>query len=492
MRLPRHKTKIVCTIGPSSFHPAVLRGLYRRGMSVARINLSHGDQAEKRDTFRKVRDAARAEGKICAILADLPGPKIRLGDLAQETIVLTAGKEVTLTTRRLLGSPAVLPVNYQQLPRSVKTGSLIYLYDGYLQLRVLSVARTEVLCRVLIGGKVSSRKGINLPGAHLYVNPVTRKDLDWMKFCLGQGIRMFGVSFVEKAADLVKIRKYAASLGHRVHLIAKIERSEAVENLAEILRAADGLMVARGDLGVQVPIEDVPVLQKWLIHEAKLLGKPVITATQMLASMTENPRPTRAEVTDVANAIVDGTDAVMLSEETAMGKYPLQAVETMAKVAASMERRWQPFKFSRRMMEHFRGETAAPGSFSVEDLVSSQVVEAMRALKAKWILTPTHSGATALRISRFKPASWVLAFSENPRIHEFLSLAYGVQGVPSVRRQGSWHVPILKFLQQAGLAKTGEKLILTEGSDPTLVGGTNSFRVIVKGVKQSRPVASHA
>jgi len=345
MRLPRHKTKIVCTIGPSSFHPTVLQGLYRRGMCVARVNLSHGDPTEVRETLLKVRAAARSEGKTCAILADLPGPKIRLGDLAAEPVVLTAGKEVTLTTRNLKGTQTLLPVNYKQLPRSVKSGSLIYLYDGYLQLRVLSVASTEVRCKVLIGGKVGSRKGINLPGAHLYVNPVTRKDLDWMRFCLGQGIRMFGVSFVEKAADLGRLRKYAASLGHSVRLIAKIERSEAVDNFAGILRAADGIMVARGDLGVQVPIEDVPVIQKWLIHQAKLAGKPVITATQMLASMTENPRPTRAEVTDVANAIVDGTDAVMLSEETAMGKYPLQAVETMAKVAASMERRWQPFKF---------------------------------------------------------------------------------------------------------------------------------------------------
>ena len=480
MKFPSHKTKIVCTIGPASREPGVLEKLFENGMSMARLNFSHGSTQDHLRDIKAIRAAARKTGHLCAILADLPGPKIRIGDLAQEPFVLVKGEEVTLTTRDVPRSPGQIPVAYKALPRSVKKGSIIYLSDGFLQLTVLSVNGPEVRCRVVIGGKLYSHKGINLPGAKIYADTVTRHDLELVDFALKQGISIFAVSFVERGADLRLIRQFARKRGKEVRLVAKIERSEAMDNFYDILKEADGVMVARGDLGVQIPIEDVPVAQKWLIHETKLTGKPVITATQMLASMTDNVRPTRAEATDVANAIVDGTDAVMLSEETAMGKYPAETVAMMARIASSIERRYRPFKFSRHLMEHFKGNGTV-GKTSVEDQVSVNVVESMRSLGVRFILTPTESGSTARLIARFKPDSWILAFSPSESAHEFMALSYGVKSCPGVRcGRNGWEVPVLDFVRKHGLAKAGEKLILTEGGISGRSGSTDTMRVILK------------
>jgi pyruvate kinase len=332
------KTKLVCTIGPASRSDAMLEKLLLAGMNVARVNFAHEKLDRHADDIRRIRQASLKTKRPCQILADLPGPKIRVGDLKHEPIELVHGKEVWLTTQKILGTVKRVPVNYAQLTQSVKKGSLVFLNDGFMQLQVLEVKGTEVKCRVLIGGPLLSHKGLNLPAAKLFVEPVTEQDLKFVEFGLGQGVDFFGVSFVEKAADILKVRAFAHKMGKIIRTIAKIERSDAIRNIDSILKVTDGIMVARGDLGVEVPIETVPVIQKRLIAKANWAGVPVITATQMLESMTHNIRPTRAEVTDVANAILDGTDGVMLSEETAIGEYPVETVDMMEKIAVSVEK----------------------------------------------------------------------------------------------------------------------------------------------------------
>jgi pyruvate kinase len=332
------KTKLVCTIGPASRSDVMLEKLLLAGMNVARINFAHEKLERHADDIRRIRNASFKTKRPCQILADLPGPKIRVGDLKHEPVELVHGQEVWLTTQKIMGTVKRVPVNYAQLTQSVKKGSLVFLNDGFMQLQVLQVKGTEVKCRVLIGGPLLSHKGLNLPAAKLFVEPVTEQDLKFVEFGLGQGVDFFGVSFVERAADILKVRAFAHKMGKIIRTIAKIERSEAIRNIDSILKVTDGIMVARGDLGVEVPIEMVPVIQKRLIAKANWAGIPVITATQMLESMTHNIRPTRAEVTDVANAILDGTDGVMLSEETAIGEYPVETVDMMEKIAVSVEK----------------------------------------------------------------------------------------------------------------------------------------------------------
>jgi len=307
-------------------------------MNVARLNFSHGNPEEHRGDIRRIRSIAAQLDRVVTILIDLPGPKIRIGKLQNEPLVLKKGDNVTLATQDILGTASRIPVNYKRLPETVSKGSLIYLNDGFLQLRVQGVSSDEVRCKVIIGGPLLSNKGLNLPRAKISMDPITDKDLDFVGLGLKEGVDTFGTSFIEKADDIRKVKEFARKRGKSIHVVAKIERAEAARNIDEILDVADAIMIARGDLGVQIPIEDVPAVQKKLIRKANLLGRPVITATQMLESMTENIRPTRAEVTDVANAILDGTDAVMLSEETAIGKYPVETVKMMARIAMSIER----------------------------------------------------------------------------------------------------------------------------------------------------------
>ena len=332
------KTKIVCTIGPASRSEVMLEKLLLAGMNVARINFAHEKLESHGEDIRRIRRVSTRLNRPCQILADLPGPKIRVGQLRHEPVHLHHDQMVWLTTKKILGSENRIPVGYDQLTQSVKKGSIVFLNDGFMQLQVLSIQGPEVKCKVLIGGPLLSHKGLNLPAAKLFVDAVTEEDLGFVEFGLQEGVDFFGVSFVQKAADILKVRAFAHKKGKIIRTIAKIERSEAVRNIDSILKVTDGIMVARGDLGVEVPIESVPVIQKRLIAKANWEGVPVITATQMLESMTHNIRPTRAEVTDVANAILDGTDGVMLSEETAIGEYPAQTVEMMDKIAVTVEK----------------------------------------------------------------------------------------------------------------------------------------------------------
>jgi pyruvate kinase len=343
------RTLIVCTIGPASRKPAVLRALMRAGMDVARLNFSHGDPDEHRATIRMVRSAFRAVGRPVRMFADLPGPKIRVGILRKEPVHLRAGRKVLLTVRNVPGTDRVLPVQYDRLTDSIRKGSLVYLADGFMQLKVVGIPRPgEAMCEVLVGGNLLSKKGLNIPGARMYVDPVTERDLELARVGLSEGVDTFGASFVERPGDIAEIREMARGLGRKARVIAKIERHEALDNFTAILKATDGVMIARGDLGVQVPLERVPFIQKDLITRCNKARKTVITATQMMESMVHSFRPARSDVADVANAVLDGTDAVMLSEETAVGEYPVEAVEWMGRVCQVAEGEASPALRGRR------------------------------------------------------------------------------------------------------------------------------------------------
>ncbi len=338
--MPRRRTLIIGTIGPASRKPAVLKRLIKAGLDVARLNFSHGTPADHRAMIREVRQAFQKAGKPVRLFADLPGPKIRVGLLKNDSVMLSAGRRVRLTVREVLGTDRILPVQYPQLTDSISKGSLIFLADGFIQLRVLDVPQKgEALCEVRVGGELHSKKGLNIPGARIWLDPLTGRDLRLARMGIAEGLDSFGLSFVERAEDIAKLRGFAWGLGKRIRVIAKIERHEALDNFEAILAAADGVMVARGDLGMQMPLEEVPFIQKDLIRRCNQARKTVITATQMMESMVHSYRPARSDVADVANAVLDGADAVMLSEETAIGDYPVEAVEWVAKVCAAAEAR---------------------------------------------------------------------------------------------------------------------------------------------------------
>jgi pyruvate kinase len=425
MGVPDHKTKIVCTIGPACSSEPALERLLRAGMAVARLNFAHGALKDHRELIGRIRRIASRLGVPCMILGDLPGPKIRLGRLAKEPLVLKKGSRVVLTPHPSPAAPDRIPVGYARLAQSVSAGKTIYLNDGFVQLEVEEIVGEEVRCLVVIGGELLSSKGVNIPEAELDLDPITEKDQAAIECGLSEGIDAFSLSFVRRARDIHALRDLFQRKGASAFVVAKIERSEAIEHIDELLEAADAVMIARGDMGVQIPLEDVPAVQKRLIRKANLAAKPVITATQMLASMTENTRPTRAEVSDVANAVLDGTDAVMLSEETAIGKYPVEAVEVLARILASAERHREGIAFFWHLADLFRKDPDRRHA-AVEDIVSLNAVETAEALDARCIVTPTVRGDMARRISRFKPCRWILALTQAEPERNFLSLSYGV------------------------------------------------------------------
>jgi len=476
MELPGHKTKIVCTIGPSSSSHEVLLDMIRNGMNVARLNLSHGTFEEHREHILEVRAAAAEANLPVSILIDLPGPKIRLGVLRHEPLLLRKGDSVILTTDRAPGDASRIPVDFDLFPEMVAEGSTIYLNDGFLQLSVRRVAGSDVVCTVLVGGHLLSHKGLNLVGVTLPLDAVTERDLECITFGLREGVDSFSISFIQHADDIRKAREFAEELGKEIRIVAKIERKEALDNLDEILLEADGVMIARGDLGVQIPIEEVPSVQKRIIRKANILGRPVITATQMLESMTDNIRPTRAEVTDVANAILDGTDAVMLSEETSIGKYPVETIAMMASIARSIERQRASLDRPFSLSGYFRSVPGREG-ISVSNVVSLNVIEAMEALRISYIVTPTRTGTTPRQISRFKPDAWVLSFTRNENTHRFLAFSYGVFSFLIESESARRHGPILQSLKDKGLIRIGDQVILTEGVSPGHPG-TDSLTIL--------------
>jgi pyruvate kinase len=465
MILPAHRTKIVCTIGPVSRSEAVLERLMRLGMNVARLNFAHGTLQGHREDIERIRTVAARLQRHCLIMADLPGPKIRIGKLLEEPLLLEKGDEVVLTVKDRVGAPNQIPVDYKRLPESATPGSLIFLNDGFIQLRVEKVSGGEVFCRTVIGGPLLSHKGLSIPGVKIVADAVSETDLDFVAFALEQGVDTFGVSFTETAEDLLKVKRFARTKGQRAYVVAKIERAEAIENFDGILSAADAIMIARGDLGVQIPLQDVPAVQKRLIHRANLLGRPVITATQMLVSMTENIRPTRAEVSDVANAILDGTDAVMLSEETAIGRYPLEAVEMIGKIALSVEREKKTIRTLADLPAYFR-TVAASGNAAVEDVITLNAVESANALNVRYILTHTQSRAAPCLISRFRPDCWILSHGGDEKKNNFLALSYGVHPVHLDGPTTGLADKAVRWLVTAGLVEKDENVIWVEDESP--------------------------
>jgi len=471
MSFPPNKTKIVCTIGPASDSPAVLQAMIQAGMNVARLNFSHGDFESHREMIKKLRAASEAVGKRVAIMADLPGPKIRIGEFAEEPVELKTDDAFTLTTEDIVGNSGRVSVSFSRLAQVVQPGDQLFLNDGYIQLKVKDVQGAEVHCRVIVGGELRSRKGLNLPGIDLGISAFTDRDHECLKFALENGVDAISQSFVETAADITAVRQAARGMGYDPFIIAKIERAGARRHLAAILQAADGIMIARGDLGVEIPIEQIAVAQKDIMRQANLKGKPVITATQMLESMTGNRRPTRAEATDVANAILDGTDCVMLSGESALGRYPLESVTMLARIAAAIE----PCRKSTPVRETLRADREED-AVSMKDLIAMSVETTLERITPPTVIVPTHSGATARSITRFRLPVWITAVSSLPKTCQDLMFSYGVFPVCEADHPEDWRSWTKTWLAKQGLA--GDLVVLTEGPSSKRPDRNNRMEII--------------
>ncbi len=456
MKLPPNKTKIVCTIGPASESSEVLTEMIRAGMNVARLNLSHGDFDSHGKIIETIRAVAQTTGRRVAIMADLPGPKMRIGQLATEPIELRPGDAFTLTTQQVMGDARGASVTFGRLPQVVKPGDKLFLNDGLIQLEAVKVEGDQVDCRVVVGGELRSRKGLNLPGIDLGISAFTEQDYQCLKFALEQGVDAVSQSFVDSEADILSLRKAAASLGHHPFVIAKIERARALERAEDIFDAADGIMIARGDLGVEIPLEQIALVQKRLISQANLIGKPVITATQMLESMTTNRLPTRAEATDVANAILDGTDCVMLSAESAMGKYPVEAVAMLAKIAATIEPRRPGYPVRETLREAGKGSEVR-----LTEWIALSVESILEGISPAAVFVPTRSGATARSIARFRLPVWIVAVSAQEATCQRLQFSYGICPVFETDHPGDWNLYARDWLRAREVE--GDLALLTEG-----------------------------
>ncbi|WP_310601340.1 pyruvate kinase [Desulfobulbus sp.] len=457
--LPLCKTKLVCTIGPASDSPDMLRQMLAAGMTIARLNFSHGDFRVHGVTIQRIREAAAEVGRPVAIMADLPGPKIRIGVLGEEPVDLAIGSRFTLTTEEVVGTGERVSVTLKELPQAVSAGNILFINDGLIQVQVEEIEGNDVHCRVLVGGKLRSKKGLNLPGIDLGISAFTEHDRACMQFALDHGVDAISQSFVNSAADIHAVRQAAAGMGYSPFIIAKIERASILTKIDEIMEATDGVMVARGDLGVEVPIEEIAILQKMITAKANLFGKPVITATQMLESMTNNRRPTRAEATDVANAILDGTDCVMLSEESAMGSYPLEAVRMLVQIARATE--------PHRTRQSYRKNPEHPIYTDIRevDFIASSInsiVSQTDTVAA--IIAPTDSGLTARRLSRYRLPTWILAVSSNKKSCRELLFSYGVFPVYELNHPADWTDYARDYALKYRLI--GSCIIQTEGPSP--------------------------
>ena len=463
------RTKIVCTIGPASSSDQVLEGLIRAGMNVARLNFSHGDYAFHRALIRKIRHLERKLGRQVAILQDLPGPKIRIGAVAGDRVRLQNRQPFVITTRKILGSELAVSVNFAGLTKAVKKGDPILLGDGEIELEALQIGKHEVKCRIVVGGILGSHKGIHFPRTSLNIRALTDEDKKDLAFGIQEKVDLVALSFVRHSEDILYARREMRKRGSSIPIIAKIEKHEALENIDGILQNVDGIMVARGDLGLEIAQERIPAMQKMMIREANRLGKPVITATQMLRSMVWNPRPTRAEVADIANAILDGTDALMLSEETAAGEYPVEAVQVMARVAEETETILEP-------RQRFTGlEKTVPEAISVGAIFLA------RDLRVKAFLIPTTSGSTARLIARYRPQQPIIAVSPEPQTVKMLCLVWGVSPVPikGFKSTDEMVRALQKKALESGLVKRGDLVAITAGLPLHQAGTTNMITVKV-------------
>ncbi|MCC3381591.1 pyruvate kinase [Paenibacillus farraposensis] len=467
------KTKIVCTIGPSSESLENVKKLILAGMNVARLNFSHGDFEEHGNRIKNIRQACKELNKNVAILLDTKGPEIRTGKLEVEPIELVQDEFITLTTEEILGTKDRISITYMDLPSDVEPGSTILIDDGLIGLTVIEVSGTEIKCRIVNGGTIKSKKGVNVPGVAISLPGITEKDANDIIFGIEQDVDFIAASFVRKASDVLEIRELLAehNAGH-IQIISKIENQQGVDNLDEILEVSDGLMVARGDLGVEIPAEEVPLAQKLMINKCNVAGKPVITATQMLDSMQRNPRPTRAEASDVANAIFDGTDAIMLSGETAAGKYPVESVLTMSRIAEKAES-------SLNYRDLFNKQRTVQ-EISITEAISQSVSISALDLHAKAILTSTQSGTTARMISKYRPEAPIVAVTTQERTVRRLALIWGVhavQGRPIVDTTDSLFDNALEGGRASGLVKEGDLVVITAGIPLGASGSTNLIKI---------------
>lgn len=470
------KTKIICTLGPALDNEEILKKMLLSGMDVARLNFSHGDHAEHKgrvDLIKKLRDSL---GLATPLLLDTKGPEIRTGKLENGEIELKEGKSFVLVNEEIIGTEEKCYITYKELYKDVKKGSKILINDGLVELEVVNIKNQEIHCVVLNGGVIGNNKGINVPGAEIHLPPLTEQDVKDIKFAIENDFDFIAASFVRKASDVIEIRKILEkNNGKDIKLIAKIENREGIENFDDILKVSDGIMVARGDLGVEIPVEEVPIVQKTLIQKCYRNGKPVITATQLLDSMIRNPRPTRAEASDVANAIYDGTSAIMLSGETAAGKYPVESLQTMAKIAVKTE---FAIDYWDKLSERIYGD-----NISVTNAISYATCATAKNLNASAIITVTHSGATARMISRFRPESPIIATTVSKKVYRQLHLSWGV--IPFLVNQASstdeiFDMGIEKALESK-LVKNGELVVITAGIPVGISGTTNILKVHVVG-----------
>jgi pyruvate kinase len=467
------RAKIVCTLGPSSNSETAIRDLVRNGMDVARLNFSHGTHEEHARTIERVRRVARKEGRTIAVLQDLQGPKIRTGRLKDRTPVsLRKGSRVTITTRDVPGTSSTISTNFRNLVKDVRPGDRILLSDGLIELRVRGTKGEDVECEVINGGMLGEHQGINLPGTALSVPSMTQKDQKDLEFGLKHGVDLVALSFVRSKDDVRHIKRLIGTRGGSPPVIAKLEKPQAIEHLHEILEIADAVMVARGDLGVEMPPEVVPVIQKEIIRRAAAWGKPVITATQMLESMVENPRPTRAEASDVANAVFDGSDAVMLSAETAVGKYPREAVAFMSRIILEAEAHMGPHPLGHR--EHHE--------LSITETICQSVAHAAHDLDMRAIAVFTETGTTARLISKYRPPAPIYAFSRDTCVSAWLNVCWGIHPVHS-ERAGSAEDMLAtaeRELRRLEMVAPGDVIGIVAGTKMAS-GSTNFMRLHVVG-----------
>lgn len=466
------KTKIICTIGPASESEEMLKKLMLAGMNVARFNFSHGTHEEQKEKFARVVKVSGELNLPVATLLDTKGPEIRLRDFEGGSAVLQSGQEFILTTEEMLGTDQKATITYKNLKSDINVGSTILIDDGKIEMCVEKIEGEEIHCRVINGGKVSNHKGINAPGAVLSMPYISDVDYEDIKFCAQMGYDFLAASFVRCKEDILEVRNILDEYKSKAKIIAKIENMQGIENLDSILEVSDGIMVARGDMGVEIPLEEVPVLQKEMIKKAVACGKHVITATQMLESMITNPRPTRAETADVANAIYDGTTAIMLSGESAAGAYPVEAVQTMARIA---ERTEQDIDYRSRLKKVDDIEKT-----DITTAISHATCTTAMDLNASAIITVTMSGFTAGMISRYKPDCPVIGCSVNPRVCRQLSLNWGVEPILMEKEETAEDLfeEAVRVAKKAGYIKSGDTVVLTAGVPLGVTGSTNMIRVI--------------
>jgi len=467
------KTKIVCTIGPATSSKQLIRLLVRTGMNVARLNLSHGSAEQHAARIRLIRTVSSELGRPVGILVDLPGPKVRVGKVSPEPIFLLEGAPLTLTGKPVVGNQAIVSVSHPTILKQLTPGDLVYLEDGTVRLRVNELKNGEAICRVVIGGHLYSGKGVNLPQKKLKLSALTSRDIALIRFAVEHKVDFVGISFAVTAQDIARAKALIKNSGGQAWVVAKIEKKQAVDNIDEIVSEANGIMVARGDLGVEMAVEKVPELQKKIIEKSNASGKPVITATQMLESMVNNPTPTRAEVTDIANAIIDGTDAVMLSEETAVGRYPVEALRVMKRVAIATERSL-PYRSILASRQKLLKRDL------VQDSISFSACAVAYELDAKCIVAHTREGTTAHRVSKFRSPVPIIALTSDQFVMNRLSLLWGVY--PHKIRKLETTAEIFSASERAAIAsgllsKNNNRIVVVCGDPSSPRGTTDLLRV---------------